>query len=148
MTFSSMGIDEYFSIKNGEKWSWRIDDLLARQHIYDEESKPYINSILSLSPWFNNYKIKYTVNDIVDITRGLKSGIYQTDQFEKIVIQHCERICSSDLEKPIIIKISSGSDFYIIDGYHRIAKTYLESISSIKVVKILTMPDPFKIETL
>lgn len=143
-----MGIDEYFSIRNGEKRLWRIDDLLARQQIYNEESKPYIDSILYRCPWFHKHRIKYTVNDIVEITRGLKSGNYQTDQFEDIVIQHCDRICNSDLEKPIIIILSSGSDFNIIDGYHRIAKTYLENISSIKVVKLHTMPDPFKIETL
>jgi hypothetical protein len=141
-----MGTDTYHSIRDGKKLIWRIDELISNQPIMEDSSEQYINAILNRSPWFHSSDYKYTVKDIVDITQGLHDGRFNSYDFSPEVNLHSQRIINSNLNKPIVLNMLGKDDFDIIDGYHRIAKTHLENIPKIKVVKLSKLPKPHIVE--
>lgn len=53
-------------------------------------------------------------------------------------IHHCKRVQDTDLKHPILL------DDYgqICDGYHRVCKAILEGRTTIKAIRLNTMPEP------
>jgi hypothetical protein len=54
----------------------------------------------------------------------------------RLVIEHCQRILAADLSYPVIL----GPDGSVLDGVHRIAKAWLNGQTTVKAVRIPTLP--------
>lgn len=57
-------------------------------------------------------------------------------------LYHSKRVYDADLSYPII-QMPTG---YIIDGWHRVAKAILNGDSTIKCIRLKTMPEPDRIK--
>lgn len=53
-------------------------------------------------------------------------------------IHHANRINKADLKYPILL----DEQGYICDGWHRVVKAFIEGKSTIKAIRIQTMPEP------
>lgn len=60
----------------------------------------------------------------------------------KAVAEHAERILSADLEFPVILAANGD----ILDGMHRLAKTWMLGVESIKTVQFTEDPAPDWVE--
>ena len=66
---------------------------------------------------------------------------YDCNSFNKF-IDHCDRVANANLDYPIIL----DDEGYIADGWHRVCKAKLQSIETIKAIRMLEMPPASKVE--
>lgn len=99
-----------------------------------------------------NHGRKYTVYSLIEHAEGLPvfdlplagidlsncpwGGHKNIDNF----VYHVKRMQEADMSKPIIL-----DDFgTICDGWHRISKAILQGETTIKAVRLESMPEPFE----
>ena len=61
----------------------------------------------------------------------------------RAVIDHCRRILAADTSWPVILApVDAPHHGCILDGIHRIAKTLLDGGSTVRALRLRTMPPP------
>src|SRR5438552_1103562 len=56
----------------------------------------------------------------------------------RAVVEHCQRIMAADLSFPVILSPKGE----MLDGVHRVAKALLAGQTTVRAVRLLTMPPP------
>ncbi|MBT3942916.1 MAG: hypothetical protein HOC77_04525 [Chloroflexi bacterium] len=59
----------------------------------------------------------------------------------RAVIEHAERIRTADVSDPILL----SPDGCVVDGMHRVARAFLDGLTSINAVQLLDYPEPDRI---
>lgn len=114
---------KHSTIRNGKRLVWYTENLWIRSH--------------GLSPF------EIEVSSVKELDEDCWFGPGKKPTLREIA-QHCRRINSASLEKPIIL----NADGSLMDGGHRLCKAILEGHKTIKAVQFTSMPEPDEIHGL
>lgn len=92
--------------------SYRVIDLIEAAKDLDVFELPLCGVDIGVSPWGS---------------QDIKSFVY-----------HMKRVNDSNLDYPVIL----DDEGYICDGWHRVTKAILEGEVTIKVKRLIVMPEP------
>lgn len=93
---------------------------------------------------------QYPVKDLIEVSKKLPvfeiplQGLYLGgNPWGNFTIQnfvfHMSRVNDADLSYPVIL----DTEGYVCDGWHRVSKAILEGKTTIKAVRLETMPEPY-----
>lgn len=108
----------YFNRSEKGLHIWMVSTLLQASHGSDiyELSTSQFSTLLDKDFWFQDQENPTILN----------------------IARHCRKIIGANLDSPIILT-SSGD---LLDGFHRLARAWLENKTYIKAVKLQSMPAP------